>query len=125
MLRTCTQANGIVMSLFGMKSVQTNITEFSVTKWDDFEIIADFYDLPCEKDELEIVRDKQTVTMHMISIDKENAYCKKSMGDSTTLDAHLLGWEKIGQSREDTLNKKRALLFQFSESARKIINAAK
>lgn len=124
-LRTCTQSNGIEMSLFGMTSIQTNIADFSVTKWDDFEIIADLYDPPCEKDELEIVRDKQTVTMHMISIDKENAYCKAKMGDATVLEAHLLGWERIGQSREEVLRKKRASLLQFSESARKIIEAAK
>jgi hypothetical protein len=61
----------------------------------------------------------------MNSVDKDNASCKEFMGDATTLDAHLVGWDRIGQSREDVLNKKRASLFQFSESARKIIEETK
>lgn len=99
--------------------------DYNITQWDDYRILAEFSYLPCEKDQLEIVRDTQTVTLHMISIDKDNPHCKDLMGDATTIDAHLIDMRKLEMQRMTELGKKRDALFLYSDSAKKIIEAAK
>jgi hypothetical protein len=119
---TCTDASA---SLVASSSLGVVTNSYRITKWDDYRILAELVDLPCEKDQIEIVRDEQTVTMHMISIDKDNPACNKLMGNPTTIDAHLVDWKKIGMPRIETLQKKRALLLQYSDSAKEIIQAGK
>jgi hypothetical protein len=74
---------------------------------------------------MEIIRDAQTVTLHMISTDKGNPYCKDLMGESTTIDAHLVDGKKISSPRMVEYFKKRAALFQYSDSAKKVIEQMK
>jgi hypothetical protein len=47
------------------------------------------------------------------------------MGDATIIDAHLIDMKKLNIQRMTELEKKRDALFLYSESARKIIEAAK
>jgi hypothetical protein len=122
---TCKEADGIEMTLFGMSSVQVSTTDFRIIKWNDFEIVAEDTALNCEKDQIVIVRDERTVTMHMISTNPGNEDCRKLMGDTSTIDAHLKGEEEIGKARREAIQKKRASLLQFSDTAKQIIQAGK
>jgi hypothetical protein len=120
--RICTESDAVL----GFGTALVVVTkDYSITQWDDYRILAEVTDLPCEKDQLEIVRDTQKVTLHMISIDKTNPSCKDLMGEATTVDAHLMDLRNLDMQRMNELEKKRAMLFQYSESARKIIEAAK
>jgi hypothetical protein len=70
-------------------------------------------------------RDTQTVTLHMISIDKKNPKCKDLMGDETTIDAHLIDLRNLEMQRTEELEKKREALFLYSDSAKNILEPAK
>jgi hypothetical protein len=120
--RICTESDAVLG--FGTALV-VGTKDYNITQWNDYRILAELTDLPCEKDQLEIVRDTQKVTLHMISIDKTNSSCKDLMGEATTIDAHLMDLRDLNMKRMNELEKERAALFQYSESARKIIEAAK
>jgi hypothetical protein len=120
--RLCTESDGILD--FGRVLV-VSTRDYTISNWDDYRILAEFADLPCEKDQLEIVRDTQTVTLHMISIDKKNPKCKDLMGDETTIDAHLIDLRNLEMQRTEELEKKREALFLYSDSAKNILEPAK
>ena len=120
--RICTESDAVLG--FGTSLVVVT-KDYSITKWDDYRILAEFVDQPCEKDELDIIRDTQQVTLHMIAIDKENPKCKDLLGDETTIDAHLIDMTKVEMQRMEDLGKKREALFIYSDSAKKILEASK
>ncbi|MGA3069379.1 MAG: hypothetical protein ABSD43_04105 [Terracidiphilus sp.] len=120
--RLCKESDAI----FGFgTALVVGTKDYSITKWDDYRILAEFTDLPCERDQLEIVRDTQKVTLHMISVDKTNPSCKDLMGEATTIDAHLIDMREIDMQRMTELGKRRDALFLYSDSGKKIIEAAK
>jgi hypothetical protein len=120
--RLCAESDAVLG--FGTALVVAT-KDYNITQWDDYRILAELTDLPCEKDQLEIVRDTQKVTLHMISIDKTNPSCKDLMGEATAIDAHLMDLKDLNMQRMNDLEKKRTALFQYSESAKKIIESAK
>jgi hypothetical protein len=120
--RICTESDAVLG--FGTSLVVVT-KDYNITRWDDYRILAELTYLPCEKDQMEIVRDTQKVTLHMISIDKDNPHCKDLMGDATTIDAHLIDMRELDRQRMTELGKKRDALFLYSDSAKKIIEAAK
>ena len=102
------------------------IKGYNVTRWDDYRIVAELLTTPCEKDELEIVRDTQTVTLHMTLIDRDKANCKGYAGEATTEDAHLIdGRKTTTMEKQNEMSKKREALYEYSESAKKIIEELK
>jgi hypothetical protein len=120
--RLCIESDAILG--FGTALV-VSTKDYSITRWDDYRILAEFTALPCEKDQMEIVRDTQKVTLHMISIDKTNPSCKDLMGEATTIDAHLMDMKELDMQRMTELGKKRDALILYSDSANRIIEAAK
>ncbi|MGD0158587.1 MAG: hypothetical protein ABSB50_21060 [Terracidiphilus sp.] len=120
--RLCTESDAVLG--FGTALVVTT-KDYNITKWDDYRILAELTDPPCERDQLEIVRDTQTVTRHIILINKDNPHCKDFMNQETTIDAHLIDLRDLGEQRTADLAKKREALFQYSESAKKIMEAWK
>ncbi len=120
--RSCAESDAVLG--FGTALMVTT-KDYNITKWDDYRILAEFTDLPCEKDQLEIVRDTQEVTLHMVSIDKANPSCKNLMGDATIIDAHLIDMRKLETQRMEELGKKREALFLYSDSAKKVLEPAK
>jgi hypothetical protein len=120
--RVCKESDAILG--FGTALI-VGTKDYNIVKWDDYRILAEFKYPPCEKDQLEIVRDTQTVTLHMISIDKDNPHCKDLLGNETTIDAHLIDMKNLDIQRMTELEKKREALLLYSETAKKIIEAAK
>jgi hypothetical protein len=118
--RDCTEADATEATLFGTTSVQVSTTYFQITKWNDYEIDAE-NDQPCEKDQLVAIRDEKTVTMHMISTQPDSISCNKLMGDVPVVDSHLRSGPDIVKTRQQALRDRRALLYQFSENAKRIM----
>ena len=120
--RLCTESDAVLG--FGTALVVTT-KDYNITKWDDYRILAELTDPPCKRDQMEIVRDTQKVTLHTISIDEDNPHCKELMGGATVIDAHLIDMRDLDAQRTADLAKKREALFQYSESAKKIMEAWK
>lgn len=120
----CTESDGTEASIFGFTSVQATSTVFRITKWSDYELDAENIE-PCEKDQMVIVRDEKSVTMHMISTQPDSISCHKLMGDASVLDAHLVDGTEINKAHRDDVQKRRAALYQFSDAAKKILEPSK
>lgn len=121
---TCTEADGMELVFGRFVSVQASTTDFAITQWNDSEIVAE-KSFPCERDQIVIDRDERTVTMHMISTNPDNENCRKEMGDARVEDAHLMGSDEIGKAHREAIQKKRASLLQFSDTAARLFQEAK
>jgi hypothetical protein len=118
----CTETDAHESTLFWTYLLLVT-NDFTITKWDDHRIEA-VHSVACENDQLIVVRDEQTVTMHGIPTDPDSVSCTKLAGNVVIV-GHLKDGIKLDDSRRETVEKKRKSLFQFSENAQALLQAPK
>ena len=113
----CTEADA--MLLFNI--VQAKQTDFLVTKWDEYEIVAEDTTPNCERDELRINRQEKTVTMLSVPTYKDKS-CKGLLGKPETVTYRLISGTEIGKDRAAVLQNRRKTLYLISPGARAILD---
>lgn len=122
--RLCIESDGTDVSLLGFANVVASTTEFQISKWTDYEIDAEDVE-PCETDQMVVVRDEKLVTMHMVATRPDSISCHNFMGDAPVLDAHLKDGVEMENPHREDVQKKRTALYQFSDTAKKIMEPSK
>jgi len=85
----CIAANAIALRILGMPSVTPKLTQYSSTKWDQYELIAEDATADCERDQLQVNRQEKSVTMISTPTYKDKS-CKELVGTPETITYHLV-----------------------------------
>ena len=112
----CTEADA--MLLFNI--VQAKQTDFLVTKWDEYEVVAEDQTPNCERDELRINRQEKTVAMLSVPTYKDES-CAKLLGKPETVTYRLISGTQIGKDRSAVLQNRRKTLYLISPDAKAIM----
>jgi len=114
---SCTETDALEATIFGMATITSTHSEFKITKWDHYELIAEDTTPDCERDELRINREEKTVSLISTPTYKSDS-CKKLLGKPETVTYQLVDGTKIFLARQEANSKQKASLYQFSPSAR-------
>jgi hypothetical protein len=98
-------------------------TEFTVTKWDKYEIVAEDSTPDCERDELRINHQEKSVTLISTPTYK-NASCAKSLGKPETVTYRLVNGTQIAADWTTALGNHRKSLYLISPTARALMDKA-
>jgi hypothetical protein len=96
-------------------------TEFTVTKWDKYEIVAEDSTPDCERDELRINHQEKSVTLISTPTYK-NASCAKTLGKPETVTYRLVNGTQIAADWTTALGNHRKSLYLISPTARAIVD---
>jgi hypothetical protein len=120
----CLEADGIQMEIMGSPSIVLALTEYHVTKWDAFELIAEDATPDCERNELLINRQEKSVTMLSTPTYKSES-CKKLLGKPETVTYRLIDGAELYKARTAAAQKDKSNLYQFSGEAKAIVSPTK
>lgn len=118
----CNELDAIETTILGIPSIAATLTEFKITKWDQYELIAEDKAPDCERDELRINQQEKTVSL-ISSPTYKSDLCKKTLGKPETITYELVDGTKIFWQRSHQNSNRRAALYQLSPSARTIVEA--
>lgn len=96
-------------------------TEFAITKWDEYEVVAEDTTPPCERDELRINHQEKSVTVISTPTYK-NESCAKALGKPETITYRLVSGAQIASERSAVLQNHRKSLYLISPTARAIMD---
>jgi hypothetical protein len=117
----CVEADALQMEIMGSPSIVSTLTEYRITKWDAFELVAEDATPDCERDQLFINRQEKSVTMLSTPTYKDES-CKKLLGKPETVTYRLLNGIDLYKARTATAQKDKANLYQFFGDAKAIVN---
>jgi hypothetical protein len=118
----CVETDATALKVLGISTIGAKVTEFSITKWDKFELIAEDASPDCERDELRINHGETTVSLISTPTYKHD-FCQKTLGKPETITYALVDGTKIYWQRETENSKRKASLYLFSPRAKEIIDA--
>jgi peptidoglycan hydrolase-like protein with peptidoglycan-binding domain len=96
-------------------------TEFTITKWDEYELVAEDSTPDCERDELRITHQEKSVTIISAPTYK-NASCTKTLGKPETVTYRLVSGQQISADRSAALQNQRKSLYLISPDAKAILD---
>jgi Putative peptidoglycan binding domain len=115
--KKCTEADAMIV----FNVLVPKKTDFVITKWDEFEIVAEDTTPDCERDELRINHQEKSVTIISTPTYK-NATCAKTLGKPETVTDRLVSGEKISADRAAILQRHRKSLYLMSPNAKAILD---
>lgn len=118
----CIETAALQAKILGIASIASALTEFNITKWDEYELTAEDTSPLCERDELRINRQEKTVSLISTPTYKAES-CKKILGKPETVTYQLVDGTKIFWARVEANSKRKSKLYQFAPAARAIIGA--
>lgn len=118
----CIETDALEARILGMATITSTLTEFKITKWDQYELIAEDTSPDCERDELRINHQEKTVSLISTPTYKLDS-CKKILGKPETVTYQLVDGTKIFWARMGANSKRKSSLYQLSPSARAIMDA--
>jgi Putative peptidoglycan binding domain len=118
----CLEADATQMDILGSPGIVSTLTEYQITKWDAFELIAEDATPDCERDQLLINRQEKSVTILSTPTYKSES-CKKLLGKPESVTYRLLDGSELGKARRAAAQKDKSNLYQFSAEAKAIMNA--
>jgi hypothetical protein len=119
---TCTETDAHEATVLGIATITSTQSEFRITKWDHYELIAEDTTPDCERDELRINREEKTVSLISTPTYKSDS-CKKILGKPETVTYQPVDGTKIFWARQEANSKRKASLYQLSPTAQAIMNA--
>jgi Putative peptidoglycan binding domain len=120
----CDRAKGKCIEADAMLSFNVLVakqTEFEVTKWDEYEVVAEDSTPACERDELRINHQEKSVTVISTPTYK-NESCAKALGKPETVTYRLVSGTEIAADRSRTLQLHRKALYLLTADARAIMD---
>jgi hypothetical protein len=117
----CIETYALEAEILGMPTIAVSSAEFHVTRWDEYEVIAEDTSPDCERDELRINRQGKTVSLISTPAYKVDS-CKQYLGQPETVTYRLVDGTKIFQARSEANAKRKASLYQFSPTARAVMD---
>lgn len=96
-------------------------TDFAITKWDKYELVAEDSTPDCERDELRINQQEKTVILISVPTYK-NASCTKLLGKPETVTYRLVSGAQIAADRSTALQIHKKNLYLISPNAKAIMD---
>jgi hypothetical protein len=118
----CFDFDALEAKVLGIATITAGLTEFKITKWDQYELIAEDTSPDCERDELRINHQENNVSLVSTPTYKLNS-CKGLLGKPQTVTYQLVDGTKIFQARREASSKRKSSLYQLSPNAKAIIEA--
>jgi hypothetical protein len=118
----CVETDAQEAKILGLATLTSARTEFKITKWDQFELIAENVSPDCERDELRINQQEKTVSLISTPTYKVDS-CKNLLGKPETVTYRLVDGVKIWSERTQENSKRKSSLYQLLPKARAILDA--
>jgi hypothetical protein len=118
----CLEANAVELEIFGFRSINAKMTEFKVTKWDQYELVAEDNTPDCERDQLMINQQEKSVTILSTPTYKKES-CKKELGQPQTVTYRLVDGQALSKDRDASARTATSDLYQLSDEAKAILKS--
>lgn len=120
--KACSETQAVMARVLRLDTITAKRIEYEVTKWDDYEVIAEDTSPDCERDELRINRQEKSVLLLSTPTYKYD-FCKQTLGKPETVTYKLVDGTKIFSAREEAASKRKLPLYRLTPVAKAIIEA--
>ena len=118
--RTCLEADATQARILGFPSLIPQLREYTVTKWDAFELVAEDSTPDCERDQLLINKQENSVAIISTPTYKHEG-CKKLLGKPETVTYRLIDGFELYNRRNAAAQAAKRNLYQVSGEAKTLL----